>query len=470
MAAQINRSNLKKVRKKVTFDFDYNHSQLVHITREPQLAKNFHDEVHAAKEVQMFLDEANILIENDDNCTTISDILKKLLVLMKNTHPEITHKSVESIKTAIFRHRDAGNNALLAESFQGYFVKNDKEIFDEEWIIAMASTEDLISTKIGFCKTDTPISCGESENVSLVMLILQPENSGNVHSSIEIARTFGTMFRNRGIISDLKNCHDKFMIKDVIRKNVLDKLVYDKLNHVDDLHGHASHGHGESEHFGPPHRPSSNFPLYYPFYGIVIDLTRRLPLYLSDWTDYHKRLIKIRNERLTKTKKFWKIMSERSKMIRGVLGIVAAVTMPAVAFGTANYSNTDGHIQVKQTLQGQVLAGLIFAVFACQPLGIVMTTPPICLIICLVFEIGESYEAEFLPFYAMTGIFVGLWIVLYSVFNFSRFLKYVTPSIEEIFGVFVAAAFINEAMLITVTAVSTWYSRFFILCTLHPKG
>ena len=158
MTAIINHSNLKKVRKKVTFDFDYNHSQLVHITREPQLAKNFHDEVHAAKDVQIFLDEAQILIENENNCATISDILKKLLVLIKNADTEMTHKSIESIKTAIFRHRDAGNNALLAESFQGYFVENDKEIFDQEWIIAMATTEDLISTKIGFCKTDTPIS------------------------------------------------------------------------------------------------------------------------------------------------------------------------------------------------------------------------------------------------------------------------------------------------------------------------
>ena len=77
---------------------------------------------------------------------------------------------------------------------------------------------------------------------------------------------------------------------------------------------------------------------------------------------------------MTESKKTSKLWEERSKIIRGIFGILAAVTMPCVAFGAANYNNTDELIDVKNTLQGQVIAGIIFSIFACQPLGIVMTT------------------------------------------------------------------------------------------------
>lgn len=145
-------------------------------------------------------------------------------------------------------------------------MENDVEKYDQDWIIAMTKTQDLIDTKIGFCKTDFPVSCGESKAVCVVMLILQPEEAGSINSSIEIARTFGTMFRNEKLISELKLCNDDVMIRQVIQRSANDKLIYDKLNHNEtaDTH-HHEHAHDE---YGPYHRPSTNFPLFYPFYGI----------------------------------------------------------------------------------------------------------------------------------------------------------------------------------------------------------
>ena len=129
----------------------------------------------------------------------------------------------------------------------------------------------------------------------------------------------------------------------------------------------------------------------------------------------------------------------------------------------ASSSDTDesetcgSYITLENTMLGQVIAGVIFGLFSTQPLGLVMTTPPITLLMTLLYKISKSWEVEFLQFYGITGIFIGCWLILLSLMNASRALKWVTPSVEEIFAVFTAWAFLNEAISSTNKVKKEWW-------------
>lgn len=47
--------------------------------------------------------------------------------------------------------------------------------------------------------------------------------------------------------------------------------------------------------------------------------------------------------------------------------------------------------------------------------------------------------------YAAVGLWNGLFLTLYSLFGFSRMMKWCTRSTEEIFALFIVIAFISDA-------------------------
>ena len=77
--------------------------------------------MHAGDDVELFLNEAVVYVEDDER-PSLSQILKKLLILMKQSDIDISHNSIEAIKNEIFRHRHSGDNALLGQSVQGYIA------------------------------------------------------------------------------------------------------------------------------------------------------------------------------------------------------------------------------------------------------------------------------------------------------------------------------------------------------------
>ena len=151
--------------------------------------------------------------------------------------------------------------------------------------------------------------------------------------------------------------------------------------------------------------------------------------------------------------------------------VLVGVVLPVMAFGNTNEFNTqksncdgpsisarcESYITMEVTMLGQVMAGIIFSLFSTQPLGLVMTTPPITLLMELIYKISKTWQVDFLQFYGMTGMFIGIWMVVFSITNSSKLLKYVTPSIEEVFAIFTAWAFLNEAIDNTSEVKKLWW-------------
>ena len=106
---------------------------------------------------------------------------------------------------------------------------------------------------------------------------------------------------------------------------------------------------------------------------------------------------------------------------------------------------------------GQTFGALIFAIFAGQPLVVVMTTAPLALFIKIIYTIAGDFGVPFLPFYAAIGLWNTFFLFLYSVFNMSVLMKFSSRSTEEIFSNFITIAFIKDA---TTNMVETFNSHY----------
>lgn len=112
------------------------------------------------------------------------------------------------------------------------------------------------------------------------------------------------------------------------------------------------------------HGPANNFPWYHIGRGVFTDVNNRMKFYKSDWTDAFE-------------------LSRGSvlKLLRGLLFCFVTIILPCLAFGNMNRDNTSNQLKMNDSLLGQGFAGAVFAVFSSQPLGLLLTTPPISLLI-----------------------------------------------------------------------------------------
>ena len=106
---------------------------------------------------------------------------------------------------------------------------------------------------------------------------------------------------------------------------------------------------------------------------------------------------------------------------------------------------------------GQTFGALIFAIFAGQPLVVVMTTAPLALFIKIIYSIASDFGVPFLPFYAAIGLWNTFFLFLYSVFNMSVLMKFSSRSTEEIFSNFITIAFIKDS---TTSMVKTFNQHY----------
>lgn len=162
--------------------------------------------------------------------------------------------------------------------------------------------------------------------------------------------------------------------------------------------------------------------------GLVADIKRRYRprSYLSDWTD---GLLEMRALR---------------KYLSAIVWLYFAIVMSTIAFGALNEEDTDGDIGVIETLVSQAFAGIVFAVFSGQPLAIAKTTPPMVVFIDVLYKWSISLGIPFLPFYAWTGIWTAIVLVILVVTDACFIMKYCGHFTEEIFAMLIAALFISE--------------------------
>lgn len=162
------------------------------------------------------------------------------------------------------------------------------------------------------------------------------------------------------------------------------------------------------------------------------DVGRRLPYYLSDWTD-----------------------ALNYRVVPSVVYIFFANILPAIAFAQDMFDRTDGSYGINEVLIGSAMGGIVFGLFAGQPLCIVGVTGPITIFTYTVFDIIVPKHVNFFAFMCWINIWSFIMHVLISVFNGVRFMKYITQFSADIFGCFINIIYIEKGIQILIRQFET---------------
>ncbi|XP_076031452.1 band 3 anion transport protein-like isoform X2 [Oratosquilla oratoria] len=161
-----------------------------------------------------------------------------------------------------------------------------------------------------------------------------------------------------------------------------------------------------------------------PFYGLIQDIKIRYPKYLSDITD-----------------------GLNGQVAAAAIFIFFAALSAAITFGGMYGDQTENMIGVGETLLVSCINGVIFALFAAQPLLIVGATGPLMIFDMSLYAFCIAYDIEFLPARVWIGVWMTIWGLLIVAFEALAIVKKFTRFTEEIFSTLVCLIFIYEAFV-----------------------
>ncbi|MCA9000254.1 MAG: PTS sugar transporter subunit IIA, partial [Planctomycetaceae bacterium] len=172
--------------------------------------------------------------------------------------------------------------------------------------------------------------------------------------------------------------------------------------------------------------------------GLSADLKRRLPHYVSDFTD-----------------------GLNGKSIASVLFLFFACLAPAVTFGGIMAQLTENQIGVVEMLVATAGCGALYALFAGQPLILLGGTGPLLVFTWVLYVLCQQMGLSeyFLETYAWVGIWTAVLLLLMSATDASCLMRYVTRFTDETFGALMSIIFIYTAIKAVATVVTDVYAE-----------
>jgi len=160
--------------------------------------------------------------------------------------------------------------------------------------------------------------------------------------------------------------------------------------------------------------------------GLRADLLRRVPLYVSDWTEAFTG-------------------GNCMKTTASICFLFFACLSPAVTFGAAFADATDNQLGVIETIISSGMSGVIYSFLSGQPLCILGATGPELAFTVVFYEICQSMEVDFLAARVWQALWCSLFTILVALFDLSACMKVCTRFTEEIFSFLISIIFIVGA-------------------------
>ncbi|XP_063046336.1 solute carrier family 4 member 11-like isoform X2 [Engraulis encrasicolus] len=408
-------------------DCDESGFGLLNTSRKYVKLMNFGEEVRALRDVDGFLAQASILL--DEKAASLDGVLRCMLQHMADEGQASCN--MDDVLARIFT--DAGgkgaNVHLLTETIQGVTATATGVRYQQSWLCVLCTVKSLQRRCVCIARLERQqnwgVNCAE---VRYVILILAPPRTKSTKTAIELGRTFATMFSDISFRQKLLEAksQEEFKQELVAQRQQL-SLPAKKLS-AEDMQ-----------------LQSRDQPLKFTDFlragrGIYEDVSRRLPHYVTDYTDG-----------------MWGSNRSWLKYTTTAIFLYISIMLPAIAFGSLNDESTRGEIDVQKTIIGQCIGGIIYALFAGAPMVLPLTTAPLSIYISVIRGICDDYDLDFPAFYACVGLWNSLFLILSGVFNVSLFMKLFRRSIEEIFAMFIAIAFIGDSVKGTVKTFQKYY-------------
>ncbi|XP_071664541.1 solute carrier family 4 member 11 isoform X6 [Patagioenas fasciata] len=426
---------------------------LLHTSRKYLKLKNFEEEVRAHRDLDGFLARASIIL--DETATSLDDVLREMLKHFaedpENMEPSCNFEKIMSTLFTDSGTPREGNGTpdvsestrkniqtctshlkfhLLSDTIQGVTATVTGVQYQQSWLCIICTIRSLQRRHVCISRLERPQNWGENScEVRFVILVLAPPKMKSTKTATEVGRTFATMFSDITFRQKLLETKTEEEFKEaLVHQRHLLTVVNQRPSAMSD--GHKSHSP----------KPLKLHEFLNVGKGISDDIARRLPVYALDFTDGI-----IGNNKAI------------GKYITTMIFLYFACLLPSIAFGSLNDENTRGVIDVKKTIIGQSIGGLLYALFSGQPLVVLLTTAPLALYINVIRGICDDYNLDFNAFYAWTGLWNSFFLVMYSLFNFSLLMKLFKRSTEEIIALFISITFVLDAIKGIIKVFKKYY-------------
>ncbi|KAL4216954.1 Anion exchange protein 3 [Mactra antiquata] len=160
-----------------------------------------------------------------------------------------------------------------------------------------------------------------------------------------------------------------------------------------------------------------------PFGGLINDIRRRYPYYISDFKD-----------------------ALNPQCIMALIFIFFACLCPCIAFGGLYGEKTYGKIGLVETIFATSITNLIFGLFSGQPLILYGATGPVLVFEKHLFAFCKSSHIDFLTWRVWIGLWVFIITLIVLALEGSFIVKYITRFVEEVFAILISLIFINEVV------------------------
>uniref|UniRef100_A0A3Q1GSG9 Anion exchange protein n=1 Tax=Acanthochromis polyacanthus TaxID=80966 RepID=A0A3Q1GSG9_9TELE len=161
-----------------------------------------------------------------------------------------------------------------------------------------------------------------------------------------------------------------------------------------------------------------------PFGGLIRDVRRRYPKYVSDFKD-----------------------ALNSQCMAAVIFIYFAALSPAITFGGLLGEKTEGLIGVSELIVSTAVQGVVFCLLGAQPLLVVGFSGPLLVFEEAFYSFCKANEMEYL-----TGrVWIGFWLIVIVIitvaFEGSFLVRFVSRFTQEIFSFLISLIFICETFI-----------------------
>lgn len=382
-------------------------------------------------------------------------------LLLKRSHAEDL-KDLEGVKPAVLTRSGAPSEPLLphqpsletklycAQAEGGSEEPSPSGILkippnSETTLVLVGRASFLVKPVLGFVRLKEAVPLEDlvlPEPVSFLLVLLGPEaphidytQLGRAAATLMTERVFrvtASLAQSRGeLLSSLDSFLDCSLVlppteapsekallnlvpvqKELLRKRYLPRPAKPDPNLYEALDG-GKEGPGEED---DPLRRTGRI-----FGGLIRDIRRRYPYYLSDITD-----------------------ALSPQVLAAVIFIYFAALSPAVTFGGLLGEKTRNLMGVSELLISTAVQGILFALLGAQPLLVLGFSGPLLVFEEAFFSFCESNNLEYIVGRAWIGFWLILLVVLVVAFEGSFLVQYISRYTQEIFSFLISLIFIYE--------------------------
>ncbi|KAL8165420.1 UNVERIFIED_CONTAM: Sodium bicarbonate cotransporter 3, partial [Gekko kuhli] len=174
----------------------------------------------------------------------------------------------------------------------------------------------------------------------------------------------------------------------------------------------------EAHHAGPELQRTGRL-----FGGLILDIKRKAPFFLSDFKD-----------------------ALSLQCLASILFLYCACMSPVITFGGLLGEATENRISAIESLFGASLTGIAYSLFAGQPLTILGSTGPVLVFEKILYKFCKDYGLSYLSLRTSIGLWTSFLCILLVATDASSLVCYITRFTEEAFAALICIIFIYEAL------------------------